>query len=222
MKKIFLFAVAVVTAMTVNAQMISFSEADVIAQDEFPKSKVYASGDLSITLTNEADGGKFLVDANKTKFGTSLEDMWESTTRLNIKGKSDSKTAMKITVPAAGKLKIYARTSGKETGVTMTFNQFGEPIESFELVDTQAIVVKDGDKDVNIFPIKEFDVAQGDIQVSFTRAMYFYAVEFVAEGEEGIEELLVAPKANKVVYNGQVVIVKEGRMFNLLGAEIMK
>ena len=43
-----------------------------------------------------------------------------------------------------------------------------------------------------------------------------------AGGEQGFEEILVAPKATKMVYNGQVVIVKEGRMFNLLGAEIMK
>ena len=41
-------------------------------------------------------------------------------------------------------------------------------------------------------------------------------------GQQGFEEILVAPKATKMVYNGQVVIVKEGRMFNLLGAEIMK
>ena len=41
-------------------------------------------------------------------------------------------------------------------------------------------------------------------------------------GQQGIEELLVAPKATKMVYKGQVVIVKEGRMFNLLGAEVLK
>jgi hypothetical protein len=39
---------------------------------------------------------------------------------------------------------------------------------------------------------------------------------------QGIEELLVSPKASKVVYNGQVVVVREGRMFNLLGAEVLK
>lgn len=44
----------------------------------------------------------------------------------------------------------------------------------------------------------------------------------IQEDEQGIEELLVAPKATKMVYKGQVVIVKEGRMFNLLGAEVLK
>ena len=220
MKKFFLFAAAAVAAMTVNAQMISFSADDEVAQADFPTTQEYKSGDLSLVLLNEADGGKFLVDANKTKFGTSLEDMWESTDRLNVKGKSDSKTAMEITVPSAGKLKIYARTSGKTNGVTMTFTQNEAEITSFELVDTQATVVKDGDNDVNIFPIKEFEVAAGEIQVAFSRAFYLYAVEFVANGEQGIEDVNDAVKAVKFFENGQLVIMKNGVKYNALGAQL--
>lgn len=42
-----------------------------------------------------------------------------------------------------------------------------------------------------------------------------------AGGTQGFDELNAAPKAVKRIINGQVVIVKEdGRMFNLLGAEI--
>lgn len=42
-----------------------------------------------------------------------------------------------------------------------------------------------------------------------------------AGGSQGFDELNAAPKAVKRIINGQVVIVKEdGRMFNLLGAEI--
>ena len=219
MKKFFLFAAAAIAAMTVNAQMISFSADDEMAQADFPTAKVFSNGNLSLTLTNEAEGGKFLVDANKTKFGTSLADMWESTDRLNIKGKSDSKTAVKISVPAAGKLKVYARTSGKTTGVTMTFSQYGGEVASFELVDTQAIEVEDKGETVKIFPIKEFDVAQGDVDVTFTRAMYLYAIEFVAGGQ-GFENADAAVKAEKVFENGQLVIIKNGVKYNALGAQL--
>lgn len=218
MKKIFLFAAAIVAAMTVNAQMIAFSAEDEIAQSDFPEEKVYANGNFKITITNVADGGKFLVDANKTKFGTSLDDMWESTDRLNIKGKSDSKTAITITAPAAGKIKLYARTSGKTTGVDVAFSQFSETVASYTLVDTDAIVVKDGDKDVNIFPIKEFSVQAGDISMSFTRAMYLYAVEFVS-GAQGVENVDAAAKAIKSFENGQLVIIKNGVKYNAIGAK---
>jgi len=219
MKKFFLFAAAAIAAMTVNAQMISFSADDEMAQADFPTEKVFSNGNLFLTLTNVAEGGKFLVDANKTKFGTSLADMWESTDRLNIKGKSDSKTAVKIFVPAAGKLKVYARTSGKTTGVTMTFSQYGGEVASFELVDTQAIEVEDKGETVKIFPIKEFDVAQGDVAVTFTRAMYLYAIEFVAGGQ-GFENADAAVKAEKVFENGQLVIIKNGVKYNALGAQL--
>jgi len=218
MKKIFLFAAAVVAAMTVNAQTIAFSAEDEIAQADFPQEKVYANGNFKITITNTADGGKFLVDANKTKFGTSLEDMWESTDRLNIKGKSDSKTAVTITAPAAGKIKLYARTSGKTTGVDVAFSQYSETVASFTLVDTDAKVVKDGDSDVNIYPIKEFSVQAGDISMTFTRGMYLYAVEFVS-GAQGVENVDAADKAVKTFENGQLVIIKNGVKYNALGAK---
>jgi hypothetical protein len=114
---------------------------------------------------------------------------------------------------------LYARTSGKTTGVDVTFSQYSETVASFTLVDTDALVVKDGEKDVNIFPIKEFSVQAGDISMSFTRAMYLYSVEFVS-GAEGVESVNASAKAVKRVVNGQVVIEREGRLFNLLGAEL--
>jgi hypothetical protein len=42
----------------------------------------------------------------------------------------------------------------------------------------------------------------------------------IKDDEQGFEEIFASPKATKMVYQGQVVIVKEGRMFNLLGSEI--
>ena len=43
-----------------------------------------------------------------------------------------------------------------------------------------------------------------------------------AGAHQGFEEIFASPKATKMVYQGQVVIVKDGRMFNLLGSEIAR
>ena len=69
----------------------------------------------------------------------------------------------------------------------------------------------------------------GRIYIFADKAQNLYKIEAtnvgtteeIKDGGQGFDELNAAPKAVKRIINGQVVIVKEdGRMFNLLGAEI--
>ena len=237
MKKFFFFAAAAFAAMSINAQTIDFPE--IISTADFGATKTYSNGEVSLVINNGSS--KFAVDANKAKFGT-VEEFVQDTMRLKTGGASGSKSSMVLNVPAAGKVYVHARSASGTVARVLTFSQNGLDILNANLNDAAAVETtiegEGGPETVKIFPVFSCNVKAGAIDLVYGQVgegstetddskikaggINIYSIMFQADGEEGIEELLVAPKANKVVYNGQVVIVKEGRMFNLLGAEIMK
>ena len=165
-----------------------------------------------------------LTEANSKKF----DDGFEGSMRFKLNGGGYSSAAgfsatptqrfVYFDVTAASHIKVWFLTGG--SGERTLFITDGE--------NTIASLAHDGSSDKLI--LEGDSKGAGRIYIFADQACNLYKIEAtnvgttkeIQEDEQGIEELLVAPKATKMVYKGQVVIVKEGRMFNLLGAEVLK
>ncbi len=226
MRKIFFLAAAMLAAVTVSAQRIEFTE--VIAVDAFGASKTFSNGDVELTIDNRY--GKMQVDANKTKFGTSTADMWQSTNRLKTGGMSSvtegQELGMTLYVPSAGVVKIYARSGSSSATRAIVLIQNDVEVLNHAFNDTEAVL----EGDVKLFPIFTSEkVSEGEIDIQFGKVpegaegsnggMYIYAIEFVSEGQ-GIHDAMMVPEAKKVMENGQMIIVRDGVKYNSLGTVV--
>ena len=225
MKKIFFLAAAMLAAVTVSAQRIEFTE--VIATGDFGTSRTFSNGDVELTIDNRY--GKMQVDANKTKFGTSTADMWQSTNRLKTGGMSSitegQELGMTLFVPSAGVVKVYARSGSSSATRAIVLIQDGVEVLNHAFTDDEAVL----EGDVKIFPIFTSEkVAEGEIDIQFGKVpegesgnggMFIYAIEFVSDGQ-GIQDAMWAPKAKKVMENGQMLIVRDGVKYNALGTVV--
>lgn len=225
MKKIFFLAAAMLAAVTVSAQRIEFTE--VIATGDFGTSRTFSNGDVELTIDNRY--GKMQVDANKTKFGTSTADMWQSTNRLKTGGMSSvtegKELGMTLYVPSAGVVKVYARSGSSSATRAIVLIQDGVEVLNHAFSDAEGV----SEGDVTLFPIFTSEkVAEGEIDIQFGKVpegesgnggMYIYAIEFVSDGQ-GIQDAMVAPKAKKVMENGQMLIVRDGVKYNALGTMV--
>ena len=226
MRKIFFLAAAMLAAVTASAQRIEFTE--VIAVDAFGTSKTFSNGDVELTIDNRY--GKMQVDANKTKFGTSTADMWQSTNRLKTGGMSSvtegKELGMTLYVPSAGVVKVYARSGSSSATRAIVLIQDGVEVLNHAFTDTEVVL----EGEVKLFPIFTSEkVSAGEIDIQFGKVpegesgsnggMYIYAIEFVSDGQ-GIQDAMVAPKAKKVMENGQMLIVRDGVKYNALGTMV--
>ena len=226
MRKIFFLAAAMLAAVTVSAQRIEFTE--VIATGDFGTSRTFSNGDVELTIDNRY--GKMQVDANKTKFGTSTADMWQSTNRLKTGGMSSitegQELGMTLFVPSAGVVKVYARSGSSSATRAIVLIQDGVEVLNHAFTDTEVVL----EGEVKLFPIFTSEkVSAGEIDIQFGKVpegesgsnggMYIYAIEFVSEGQ-GIQDAMVAPKAKKVMENGQMLIVRDGVKYNALGTMV--
>lgn len=226
MKKIFFLAAAMLAAVTVSAQRIEFTE--VIATGDFGTSRTFSNGDVELTIDNRY--GKMQVDANKTKFGTSTADMWQSTNRLKTGGMSSvtegQELGMTLYVPSAGVVKVYARSGSSSATRAIVLIQDGVEVLNHAFTDNEAVL----EGEVKLFPIFTSEkVSAGEIDIQFGKVpegesgsnggMYIYAIEFVSEGQ-GIQDAMWAPKAKKVMENGQMLIVRDGVKYNALGTAV--
>ena len=153
MKKIFLFAAAIVAAVAVNAQTIDFP--DVIAQADFGATRTFKNGGVELSINN--GNNKFAVDANKAKFGTA-EAYVQDSLRLKTGGASGSKSSMTLTVPADGTVTIHARTASGKVARTLVLSQNGLDILTANLIDEDAVSIKDIDDQgkestISIYPL---------------------------------------------------------------------
>lgn len=175
MKKLFTLIAAMATAMTINAQSITFGDAD-IAAAAMPAT--FTSGEVKLTLIND---GKFAVDLNNANFGTADEAVKYSS-RLKTGGKSSASRFFTLSVPGDGTVKIAART-GKNSDTTrdIVLTQGGTELAKKILLESEAIEVGEGDNVKKVYPYVTASVKKGDIDITFpTNSINIYAVEFVA------------------------------------------
>lgn len=227
MKKLFFFAAAAFAALSLNAQQIVFTEAD----SEIAEMNGHVFGADGFTLTCTDEAGKMVVDANNASFGNADEQVkfeWRFKTGGKSQVKEGATSGLLLKVPSAGKLYVYARSGKSSEGRVITISQYGDALLTQELNDANAIDVptpteEDPGKTLKVHPVYVVDVVAGDIDIAYAAAVNFYGFSLgapVVPPTEGFENAAVEVKAAKRIVNGQVVIEKDGRLFNLLGAEM--
>lgn len=218
MKKIFTLIVIAMMAVGAQAQLIRFSADDVASQGTL-NGKTYGTGFVVKVVDDVA---KFALDANKSWFGTSVDDAQQFTHRLKSGGKSQATEGklnqLELTIPSAGKLTVYPRTgSNSATDRNMVITQGSETLYDAVVQEADAIKGDLGEKDedgnpkqTNIYPGITVDVAEGTVIITHpTGSMNYYAFEFV-EGTTGIKTMLI-PVENE-----------DAPMYNLAGQQVDK
>jgi hypothetical protein len=84
-------------------------------------------------------------------------------------------------------------------------------------------VVKDADKVDGRYPYAYADVKKGTVTIELpVNALNFYAFGFqaVAGPTVGFENIEATEKAVKFIENGQIFILRDGAVFNLMGARV--
>ena len=234
MKKFFLFAAAVVAAMTINAQVeydqeLAFGEEDAAAAGEWSNGKTW-EGDL-FDLTINDENQKASIDANQAYFGTA-ESYKDYAYRLKTGGKSTATNGYNFVINSyeKGTLFIMVRTgSNSATDRTIVVEQNGRELFNQVIQESDAVSVEmpcesceGGVQNKNVYPIIELPVEDGEITITFpVGAMNFYGFAFNSNGGgQGVENIDATVKAVKSFENGQLVIIKNGVRYNALGAQL--
>ena len=194
--------------------------------DEIVFTEVAAAGTLNdsiftsatnaaFTLTVTDTDAKLSVDANTASFGTAEENKAYDF-RLKTGGKSSSKNGLTLAIPADGKLRIAARTGKNSDSERSLVIKQGD-------VELYNQVVKDADKVDGRYPYAYADVKRGTVTIELPiDALNFYAFGFqaVAGPTVGFENIEATEKAVKFIENGQIFILRDGAVFNLMGARV--
>lgn len=202
MKKIFTLIAAAFVAASVSAQTISWSEA---ADAGTLNGTVFKSGDVTLTVTDTKD--KCAVDKNSQYFGDT-ESQQQFGFRFKTGGKSSKDNKLVLSVPSKGMVKIYARSgSGSATDRNVVCTQNEATLLDQIIKDEDAVKATINDEEKSVFPVYGFNVEAGTVDIIYpTGSINFYAIEFVANGTNGINSVN-AEQTN-------------GKMFNLAGQEV--
>ena len=227
MKKFFLFAAAAVAAMTVNAKVVSFAGIVDKESEDGAKSSVATACTLTnITLGAEQNSGKtaWCAVINQTS-GTEAWDVTKLVLKtdnqvyITFKDAQDNKKAAKFWAeyiqPNGGGLCIVITgvKSGDKVTVNLKEALSAEPIVEGATGTFDGATAVELTASANEIRVYSKDADGGQVKWKLV------SVE-VPDGGQGIENNNAAVKAVKRMVNGQVVIEREGRLFNLLGAEL--
>ena len=174
-----------------------------------------AATNAAFTLTvTDTDASKVEVDANTASFGTAEENA-TYTFRLKTGGKSSAKNCLTLAIPADGKLRIAARPGSKDATDRNIVVKQGET----ELYNQVVLEEKVGD----YYSYVLVDVKQGTVTIEYpVNSLFLYAFGFqaVAGPTVGFENIEATEKAVKFIENGQIFILRDGAVFNLMGARV--
>lgn len=192
--------------------------------DEIAEEAIYTAPGTEFALKLHDAGNKMAIDANDCRFGTA-EDYTMYNYRIKSGGaSSETKNYFTLNIPKAGTLRLAPRTgSNGATDRALIIAQGETELYNAVVQESQAIEVQEGENTVKVYPYVEVNVAAGEVRVSYTAGMNFYAFAFKAEGGEtptAIESNVVAVKAVKMIENGQLVIIRNGEKFNVQGQVI--
>ena len=245
MKKIFLFAAAVVAAMTINAQeptVVVLS--DVANYIDFQALSVSDPDMVKATVTSvapyELANGSKLVGFLKSSENTETANSWNTkdsynttmptptwegvdSLKVGTMFRAGSGTTIELgafTTSAAGKLVVYYQPNGdSERGVEISV--YGEPVAGSNLTGV-------GNKINNIRPAYagEIELAAGsydagDVVIKLiTNTSNIFGVRIEKLQAQGVDNIETGAKAVKFFENGQLIILKNGVRYNALGAKL--
>ena len=243
MKKIFLFAAAVVAAMTINAQepnVVLLS--DVANYIDFQALSVSDPAMTQATVTSEAPytlaNGTVLLGHKNSETGEETKNTWNvkeayNTTmptpawenvdslKVGTMFRAGSGTTISLgafTTTADGKLVVYFQPNGdSERGVEVYV--YGELAASMTGSGVKIDGIRPAYAGEMTLPAGSYDA--GDVVIKLitnTSNIFGVRIENLA-GPQGIENNAVSAKAVKTFENGQLVIIKNGVKYNALGVK---
>ena len=192
MKKLFTLFTVAFAAVNMNAQMISFTEGELLDSWTVDGFVLDRSADTDVKNT---------VDANTCYFGTA-ESQVKFEARLKTGGKSSStKNYFTLTIPSDGTVNIYARTgSNSATDRNVVLTQGETEVVNKILLEEEKIMVMIDEEEKSVYPVVSAEVTAGTATVTYpVGSINFYGFEFVAGGTTSIES--VEASADAVVYN---------------------
>ena len=208
-----------------ESQWIAFDADDVCAKGAAQPTYTSEDGTFVLTTT-DTDGSKLEIDANNCYFGTA-EQYVKFTHRLKTGGKSGSKNALALTIPAAGTLKVYVRTgSNSATDRTLVLTQGEEELYNKVVVESDAVEVDmGGENPTKVYPIVEVAVGEGTVNVGYpVNGLNFYAFEFTANGSpNAVSEVSAATSTVQGIYNlrGQRVLQPAKGLYIINGKKVV-
>ena len=244
MKKIFLFAAAVVAAMTVNAQepnvvvlsdVANYIDFQALTQT-FPE---MTSITVTSTSTCELPNGTMLVGFQKSD-GSEADNTWNvkpgyNTTmptpswegvdslKVGTMFRAASGTTIELgafTTTAAGKLTVYYQPNGdSERGIEISV--YGEKVEGTSLTGSGVKIngIRPAYAGYIELPAGSYDA--GDVVIKLvTNTCNIFGVSIDNLGGSAVENVNADVKAVKTIDNGQVVIMKNDVKYNALGVEV--
>lgn len=224
MKKILLYFAAVLFAGSMMAEedgWIKFSEVQ-------PATEVagFTYGSEGFTLVIPAESDKAQVEAHSCTFGFSAEETVTFTHRLKT-GSASSKDGRKFTlnIPEEGPLAIYARTaSSNATDRYFVIACGSDTIVKHICLDTDVV---EGTGTPIFKPVIVENVPAREYTVTYNNAINFYGFQMVYDASSNIviptdlSNTAAGVKATKLVENGQIVIIRDDKKFNLVGAKLL-
>lgn len=230
MKKFFFFAAALVAAMTVNAEVYNLCVVDTTSTDA-----AKTSIESAFTFSNATVAGKLdskskpyaevtQTDATADWTTTVMEYKANTNLKFYFKDSNANKLVLKCYVGymqpngASAMMQLSGFTAGEKVNIVLKSN-----MNAVKLVG-----VDGGDKD---YDLKEgnnvFTMSTGVLEMyskNGAGTTTKWQIVSVLTGKDaettGINDNAAAVKATKIVENGQVVIVKGGKKYNTMGAEL--
>lgn len=243
MKKIFLFAVAVVAAMTINAEPNVVVLNEVANYIDFQALSVsdpaMTSSVVTSTAPYELANGSKLVGFLKSD-GTEAENKWNvkesynttmpTPTWQNVDSlkagtmfRAASGTTIELgafTTSAEGGLAVFYQPNGdSERGVEVYV--YGELVEGTDLTGSGAKIdgIRPAYAGFITLPAGSYDA--GDVVIKLVvNTSNIFGVSIEKLQAQGVENVKDAVKAVKTFENGQLVIIKNGVKYNALGAQL--
>ena len=162
---------------------IRFAEA--AAADDIAEEASYTVPGTEFALTLHDAGNKMVIDGNDCRFGTA-----EAYTMYNFRIKSggassSDKNYFTLNIPEAGTLRLAPRTgSNSATDRALVIAQGETELYNAIVQESQAIEITENEQTVKVYPYVDVTVAAGEVRVSYTAGMNFYAFAFKADGGE--------------------------------------
>ena len=211
-------------AMKEEPQPTDWSEVlfvEAVTADDIEANATFGLLDSEFSISITDPDNKMSIDANPCRFGTA-EGYKSYSHRLKTGGKSSSsKNYMTANIPAAGYLRIAVRT-GKNEDVTrnLVITQ-SDTLYNNVVKEEDAIEVIEGESTVKVYPYITVPVVAGTVKLSYpTNGLNFYAFGFKASGTTAINNTAAEMKAVKMIENGQLIIIKNGVRYNVMGTAL--
>ena len=232
MKKIFLFAAAVVAALTVNAKVVDLTTAGLTIDD-------WTVSEATLNETaSDTGAGKYVYDIKGGVASTSYVKAFADV-MFQIKNGSDKAKAF-VVYPGkcyeyGGKNgiliientnpgdKIVLTAAAKGSNAANFADEAGTyPVNAVAVSADLTLPAKGSagaDEQGYVWKTLEYTSKGGDVEIKEFAAGYRISkIEF--EGSQAVENIFDGAKAVKTFENGQVVIIKNGVKYNALGAQL--